>query len=50
MGEYLEKEYGGKKLQKKAATPFPRDYRPELETSPELDPENANIYQSKIGV
>ena len=48
--EYLAKEYGGRKLQKKAATPFPRDYRPELDTSTELDPEKANVYQSQIGV
>ena len=31
--EYLMREYGGRKLQKKADTLFPRDYRPEIDTS-----------------
>ena len=44
------KEYRGRKLQKKAPTPFPRDYRPELDTTPELSSDKANYYQSQIGI
>ena len=34
--EYLMKEYGGRKLQKRVPTLFPKDNRPELDTTPEL--------------
>jgi hypothetical protein len=33
-----------------ANSPFQRDYRSGLDTSPELDPETATYYQSQIGV
>ena len=47
--EYLEKTFG-RKLQKKAPTPFQRDYAPEVDTTPPLSVEQATYYQSQIGV
>jgi hypothetical protein len=47
---HLLTEYNGRKLPRKANTLFQRDYRPELDTSPELDPKTATYYQSQIGV
>lgn len=38
------------KLPAKAETPLKTSYRPELDVSPELKPEDANYYQSVIGV
>ena len=46
--EHLAKS--GKSLPRRAAAPFPRDYIPELDTSPELSPEEAAYYQSQIGI
>eukprot|EP00934_Nitzschia_sp_Nitz4_P008127 Nitzschia sp. Nitz4//scaffold260_size33533//228//6137//NITZ4_007876-RA/size33533-snap-gene-0.41-mRNA-1//-1//CDS//3329544674//8117//frame0 len=46
--EKLERE--GRKLIKKAPTPFPLEYSSELDTSKELEPEEANFYQSQIGI
>jgi hypothetical protein len=40
----------GYKLPKKASTPMATTYRPDLDVSPELDPDTANYYQSFIGV
>jgi hypothetical protein len=48
--EYLAKEYDGRLLDKRASTPYPTDYRPELDISPELGAEEATYYQSQIGV
>jgi hypothetical protein len=48
--DYLEREYDGRKLERKASTPFKSLYRPELDTSPELGPEQATYFQSVIGV
>ena len=48
--EHLHKEYGGRKLAKRATAPFPRDYAPELDMSPVLESKKANYYQSLIGV
>ena len=45
---YLKKL--GKKFPARCDTPLPTDYRPELDTSPELDLEDASHYQSLIGV
>lgn len=36
-------------LPSRCDTPIPTGYRPELDTTPELDPESANWYQSAIG-
>ena len=46
--EYLSKQ--NKALPRKATAPFSSNYRPETDTSPELDPFQANYYQSLIGV
>ena len=48
--EYLMKEFRGRKLLKRAPTPFPRDHRPELDTTPELSSDKANYYQLQIGI
>jgi hypothetical protein len=45
---YLKKE--GLKLPKRAATPLPCGYRPELDTSKELDAERASYFMSQVGV
>ena len=43
-------EKGGKLPKTGTSAPFPRDYQPELDTTPELNPEQANYYQSQIGI
>ena len=48
--DYLAENFGGQKLPKKASAPWPNDYISELDTSPELNAELANYYQSQIGV
>jgi Reverse transcriptase (RNA-dependent DNA polymerase) len=50
--ETLEKwmELNQYKLVRKAPTPMATDYRPELDVSPTLDNEDANYYQSLIGI
>ena len=48
--EYLDKNFNGRRLQKKAPTPFPNDYATESDTTPELDSEQASFYQSQIGI
>jgi hypothetical protein len=48
--EYTAKTFNGRKLLKKAPTPFENDYRPELDTTPYLNAAQANYYQSEIGV
>ena len=40
----------GQRLPKKASSPFPRDYLPELDISDELTPDEASYYQSQIGI
>jgi len=40
----------GKGLTKKATTPVTAGYRPEMDTSPELDERRINYYQGQIGV
>ena len=35
---------------RRATTPFLHNYRPEVDTSPELNPEDASYYQSLIGI
>jgi hypothetical protein len=48
--EYLAALPGDRKLLKRAPDPFAGGYKPELDESPELDPVNANFYQSQIGI
>jgi hypothetical protein len=40
----------GVKFSKQAKTPMVSSYKPELDSSPELDAEKANFYQSQEGV
>ena len=40
----------GRKLVKRATTPFLFNYRPEVDDSPELNPEDASYYQSLIEI
>ena len=42
--------YPGQKWPKRAATPFVKDYVPELDVSEELGATEANYYQSLIGI
>ena len=48
--EYLGRNFGGRKLQKRASSPWPSEYTAELDSTPELTPEQASYYQSQIGV
>ena len=48
--KYLEKNRPDLKLPKKAATPFPSGYRPEMDFTPELNAEDSSFYQSQIGI
>ena len=50
MEKYLDKEMGGLKLPKKAATPFENDYVPEMDATPEPNPATATFYQAQVGV
>lgn len=47
---YLGKNFGGRKLPKRATAPWPRDYFAETDTTPELDAKSASYYQSQIGI
>ena len=40
----------GQKLQTRVSTPLATGYRPEIDSSPELDPRRANYYQGLIGI
>ena len=48
--EYLREDMPGVRLPKKAASPFLRDYAPELDVTPPLSSEQASIYGSHIGI
>jgi hypothetical protein len=48
--DYLEKSHPGQKLATRASGPFPANYIPEIDTSPELGDEDASFYQLQIGV
>ena len=48
--KYLEAEMPHKKLEAKASSPFRRDYRPEMDTSKELNEKEASFYHSQIGI
>ena len=48
---HLLSNYGGKyRMPKKAENPFKMGYDPELDTSPELDPDAVSYYLTTIGV
>jgi hypothetical protein len=46
----MQLEERGVKLTVKASAPIASGYRPELDVSPELDPDDASHYQSLIGI
>lgn len=46
--EHLKKQ--DKSLPKKAVNPFPTNYQPELDTTPELSDTKANFFQNQIGI
>jgi hypothetical protein len=48
MSGHLSKK--GLKPLKRATSPFPNSYRPELDTTPVLEDDNASYYQSLIGI
>ena len=47
--EYWKKNYNNS-FHKNVSTPFPADYRPELDVTPELDKDEASYYHSAIGI
>ena len=47
---YIAKTYNGRKLLKRAPTPFENEYAPEMDTTPNLRCVEANYYQSLVGV
>ena len=47
---YLQQNYDGRTLKKKAPTAFPAGYRPEIDVTKELSPAKASYYQSQIGI
>ena len=48
--DYLQQQGNGLRLPSKAINPFETEYRPELDTTKELDAKTANFYQSQIGI
>jgi hypothetical protein len=48
--DYIAKTYPGRGLPKRASAPFPTNYQPELDVTPELNVDQASFYQSQIGV
>ena len=47
--EYYKKNYNNS-FHKNVSTPFSKDYRPEMDVTPELDKDEASYYHSAIGV
>ena len=41
---------GGRTLPKRVSTPFTQGYRPELDVTPELSPDQASYFGSQIGI
>ena len=46
---HIDSKEQGHMLPKRDPTPFKGGYQPEMDVSPELNPENATYYQSQIG-
>lgn len=46
----LEEDGSEKRLRTTARTPFPSNYRPELDVTPELDPEMATRFMQLVGI
>ena len=47
---YLDASNTGRKLTKRTSSPWPCNYAPELDTTPELDSTMATYYQSEVSV
>ena len=47
---YLDKNFAGRKLQRKVSAPWPSGFSAETDDSPVLDAKLANYYQSQVGV
>lgn len=48
--DYIDRHFMGRKLVRRAPTPFEREYRPEMDVTPELDASQATFFQSQIGI
>ena len=48
--DYITKTCPSRGLPKHASAPFPTNYQPELDVTPELNVDQASFYQSQIGV
>jgi Reverse transcriptase (RNA-dependent DNA polymerase) len=48
--DYHRKHFVSRKWAKRTSGPFPLNYRPELDTTPELSSDQASFYQTQIGV
>jgi hypothetical protein len=48
--DYFRRERPGQLWPKRASTPYPREYRPEVDMSEELGDDEASFFQSQIGV
>ncbi len=48
--DYHRKHFETRQWAKRTSGPFPLNYCPELDTTPELSPDQASFYQSQIGV
>ena len=48
--EYHKRMYRSRQWAKRTSGPFPLNYAPELDTTPELDAQAASFYQTQIGV
>lgn len=48
--KHHKEHHGSMHVSKKPTSPFPSDYRPELDVSAELNDSDANYYQSLIGI
>jgi hypothetical protein len=47
---YHNKHFATRQWSKRTSGPFPLNYRPELDTTPELSPNQASFYQTQISV
>lgn len=48
--EFHARHFPTRKWAKRSSGPFPLNYAPELDSTPQLDPDQASFYQSQIGV